>query len=200
MSRKKYVIFAFGAVFLVFLYLYSAMADKKENETSMPLAIELSSSATFESVYKTLPIKILIPKIKVNALIEQVGFTAGGAMDTPKNIENAGWFAFGVVPGEIGSAVIDGHYGWKNRKASAFDRLSEVKVGDLVYVSDNNQATTTFIVRMIKDYGPREDTASIFNSTDNLSHLNLITCEGIWSKEKQSYSKRRVVFTDKVIK
>lgn len=198
-ASRNYIFFALVVVSLS-LYFYFAAANKKEALASLTSAIELSSPIQLESVYeKGFPVQMLIPKIKLSALIEEVGFTSTGAMDTPKNRENVGWFAPGVNPGEIGSSVIAGHYGWKNKKASAFDHLSELKVGDLVYVVNNKHATTTFIVRSIKRVDPKEDPTSIFRSSDNIAHLNLITCDGIWDKNEKSYSKRLVIFTEKVI-
>ena len=41
------------------------------------------------------------------------------------------------------------------------------------------------------------DPNAVFISNDEKLHLNLITCEGIWSKAQQSYSKRLVVFADR---
>lgn len=145
-----------------------------------------------------LPVSLLIPHIHVETPIEPVGITSAGAMDVPKNIENVAWFAYGPVPGTKGSAVIAGHYGWKDEKASAFDDLHLLVVGDTIHVVDMSGATTTFAVREIKLYPFDADTAELFISTDGKSHLNLITCNGVWNTKLKTYSQRLVVFTDKV--
>lgn len=145
-----------------------------------------------------LPVRLKIPKIKVNAIVEYVGLTPDGAMDSPKGPANVGWFNLGYRPGEIGSAVIDGHSGWKNNIPAVFDNLYKLKRGDKIFVEDEKGITTTFVVREIRKYNPKADASDVFGSSDNLAHLNLITCTGIWNKVWKSRSSRLVVFTDKV--
>lgn len=143
------------------------------------------------------PSRITIPIISVDTSVEHVGLTTSRAMGTPKNQRNVGWYSSGVMPGEVGSAVIDGHYGWKGGKASAFEHLSQVKVGDKVYIESVSGTVTSFVVRAIKVYDLHADTTAIFSSHDGKSHLNLITCDGVWDATTQNYVKRLVVFTDK---
>lgn len=145
-----------------------------------------------------LPIRLVIPKIKVDAAVEHVGLTPQGAMGVPKGPANAAWFELGSRPGEKGSAVIAGHFGWKNGIPAAFDNLSKLRKGDKIYMTDAKGATSTFVVRELRTYGERDDASSVFMSNDGKAHLNLITCEGVWNKAKKSYSSRLVVFTDKL--
>jgi len=143
-----------------------------------------------------LPIRLTIPIINVDSSIEYVGLTEGGAMDIPQSPINVGWFNLGPRPGEVGSAVIDGHYGWRNKEVSAFDNLYKLKIGDKIYVENDMGDTFTFVVREIRNYDPEADTSEIFISNDGKSHLNLITCEGIWNESAQTYAQRLVVFAD----
>lgn len=145
-----------------------------------------------------LPVRLKIPSISSNSSIEYVGITAQKEMAVPKNIENAAWYELGPRPGETGSAVIAGHYGWKNGEVSVFDNLKSVAVGDLIYIEDDKGVTLTFIVHEIRTYEWKEDTTNVFTSYDGKSHLNLITCNGVWNKAEKSYSKRLVIFTDKI--
>lgn len=144
-----------------------------------------------------LPTRLKIPGIDVDSAVEYVGVTPQGAMDIPKNTNNVAWFNLGPRPGENGSATIAGHYGWKNGKASAFDNLHKLHKGDKLYVEDDKGEIISFVVREIRRYVPEADASTVFISNDGKSHLNLITCEGIWDKVLKSYSKRLVVFTDK---
>lgn len=143
-----------------------------------------------------LPIRIKIPAIKVDASIERVGLTLQGTVGIPQNIINAAWFELGPRPGENGSAIIDGHFGWKNGIPGVFDKLHTLRTGDKVYIEDNRGATITFLVREQREYGLHDEAADVFITSDNQAHLNLITCQGVWNKTKQSYSDRLVVFTD----
>lgn len=118
-------------------------------------------------------------------------------MDVPKGPNDVAWFNLGPRPGEIGSAVISGHYGWKNNIPAVFDNLHKLRKGDKVYVEDKNGATITFVVRELRTYDQNEDASDVFGSSDGKAHLNLVTCTGTWNKAQKSYSKRLVVFTDK---
>jgi sortase A len=144
-----------------------------------------------------LPMRLKIPVINLDVHIESVGVTPGGAMDTPKSMANVAWFAPGPRPGQIGSAVIDGHYGLKYGKASVFDALHKLRKDDVFSVEDDEGGVVVFVVRAIQRYLPQADASEVFVSNDGKSHLNLITCEGVWDAELQSYSGRLVVFADK---
>lgn len=144
-----------------------------------------------------LPVRLKIPAINVDSVIETVGFTPEGEMDIPKGPDNAAWFEFGPRPGEIGSAVIAGHYGWKNNIPAVFDDLNKLKKGDKLYIEDDKGAVITFIVRESRIYGKNEDVSGVFGSKDMGAHLNLVTCEGAWNDASKSYSGRLVVFTDR---
>ena len=116
----------------------------------------------------------------------------------PDEGRDVGWFKLGPYPGNSGSAVIDGHFGrWADGKGSVFDNLSKLRRGDRLYFADATGHATTFIVRASRTYDPQADATAVFRSTDGLAHLNLITCDGVWDKATQSYSRRLVVFTDK---
>jgi sortase (surface protein transpeptidase) len=143
------------------------------------------------------PVRLRIPVIGVDAAIEQVGITAAWSMEAPQKPGDAGWFSMGPRPGETGSSIIAGHYGWKNGIPAAFDRLHSLVLGDKIFVEDRTGTTTVFVVREIRVYGESDDASAIFGSSDGKAHLNLITCEGVWNKASKSYSGRLVVFTDK---
>lgn len=144
-----------------------------------------------------LPVRLKIPKINVDSDVEYVGLSPDGAMDVPKERANTAWFELGQRPGDNGSAVIAGHYGWNNRKGSVFDDLHKLRKGDKLYIEDDQGLITSFIVRESRRYDPKADSSGVFSSNDGKAHLNLVTCEGEWSEVAQQYSKRLVVFTDK---
>lgn len=144
-----------------------------------------------------LPVRLKIPGINVDVPIEYVGLTPDGAMDVPKEQANVAWFELGQRPGENGSAVIAGHYGWKTGEPSAFDNLYKLRKGDKLYVDDEKGVTHTFVVRESRIYDPNADASAVFGSFDGKAHLNLVACDGVWDKVSKTYSKRLVVFTDK---
>jgi LPXTG-site transpeptidase (sortase) family protein len=145
-----------------------------------------------------LPIRLEIPEIKVNSALEYVGLTSQWAMAVPTGPMNAAWFYLGPSPGNVGSAVIAGHDGWKDNIPAVFDNLYKLRPGDKVYVEDANGAMVTFVVSKLQTYGQNQDASAVFASNDGGAHLNLITCEGTWNAITKSYSGRLVVFTDKI--
>ena len=145
-----------------------------------------------------IPTRLEIPKINVDAAIIPMGVAKDGSMEAPSGPKDVGWFKPGPRPGDIGSAVVDGHYGyWKNGEGSVFDDLNKLRKGDELYIEDEKGAITAFVVRKILMYDPNEETSNIFSSNDGKAHLNLITCEGVWDSTQQTYSNRLVIFTDK---
>lgn len=145
-----------------------------------------------------LPIHIKIPKINIDSDIQYVGLTTEGTMDVPKGPNDIGWFDLGTKPGEIGSAVIAGHSGWKDNIPAAFDDLGKLEKGDKIYVENKKGEIITFVVRESRIYDPEADATNVFSSSDGKAHLNLITCVGTWDIVKKSRSNRLVVFTDKI--
>ncbi|MDO8499581.1 MAG: class F sortase [bacterium] len=144
-----------------------------------------------------LPVRLKIPKININAVIEQVGILPDGSMGVPKLPRNTAWFKLGPRPGEVGSAVIDGHINWWNGATAVFAKLNKLKPGDKITVLDDKKNAITFVVKKTRLYGAKEDASDVFSSGDGRAHLNLITCGGVWNKRAKEYSKRLVVFTDR---
>ena len=142
------------------------------------------------------PIRLKIPTINVDATIEYVGLDKLGAMGVPLGPDNVAWYNQGPHPGEVGSAVMDGHSGWKDGIPAVFDNLYKLKKGDKIYVENSKGEAKTFVVREIRTYDPEADASNIFNSTDGLAHLNLITCSGLWDDVAKNHSSRLVIFTD----
>lgn len=144
------------------------------------------------------PVRIQIPSIHVNAVIDQVGVMANGSMGIPKRPSETAWYKYGPKPGERGSAVIAGHVNWLYGATGVFAHLSSVKPGDKITTIDEKGVKTTFVVTSTRAIGQKEDASGIFLSFDGKAHLNLITCTGVWDAAAHVYSKRLVVFADKV--
>jgi LPXTG-site transpeptidase (sortase) family protein len=118
-------------------------------------------------------------------------------MDVPAGPDDTAWLDLGPRPGEIGSAVIDGHAGWKDNIPAVFDNLYKLNIGDKIFIEDASGMTLTFVVRKIRTYTSTADVSAVFASNDTKAHLNLITCAGAWNEATKSSSKRLVVFADR---
>ncbi len=196
LSRHTLLIVTLSGLTLSVALLFYFIPQGSSQNNSAPLTANTTALYRQEKSFG-LPVRLKIPRINVDAFVEYVGLTSDGAMGVPKERINAGWFNLGPRPGENGSAVIAGHYGWKNGIPAVFDNLNNLQKGDKIYVHDEKGATTVFVVRESRRYDPKADASDVFGSNDGKPHLNLITCEGVWNKVSKTYSKRLVVFTDK---
>lgn len=163
------------------------------NQTPTPVMADVE----VEVVEKLKPSQLIIDSLGIKADTVPVGLTKDGDMDIQNNPKLVAWYKFGPKPGEVGSAVVAGHYGWdENDDPAVFNDVSKLVAGDKISVTDENSQLRTFVVTHTKIYEPDEDAADVFSSFDGKAHLNLITCHGIWDKKADSYSERLVVFTD----
>ena len=94
--------------------------------------------------------------------------------------------------------MITGHINWYYGVTGVFANLHKLRVGDKISVLDNKGALISFVVRESRIYDATAIASEVFISNDGKAHLNLITCEGIWDRGTQQYSKRLVVFADKL--
>lgn len=143
------------------------------------------------------PTKLVIPTINLETTVESVGLDSEGRMDIPKQINNVAWYSPGVKPGELGSAVINGHVDTPQGKPAVFANIENLKIDDTIKVEYTSGESQTFVVTDVQSYSletmPLE---AIFNKKDG-SYLNLITCDGEWNRSKKTYSHRLVVFAKK---
>ncbi len=192
MTRKTahsiaFLIFALGFGLLTRTLVHGFYyAPEKEMAPPQPSFFLATSS---------LPVKISIPKINLEADVEQVGITFKGNMSTPKLVNNTGWYRYGTIPGEKGSAVIDGHVDNGFGLPGVFTNLKELAIGDEIFIYTESGSRLRFEVIGIETYFytdvPRE---ILFNKNDD-AYLNLITCDGAWLPEKETAEYRLVVYT-----
>lgn len=196
-TKQKQVIPLGTFAYSVLLISFTLIAPRLTLYSFAPINETPLNIAEVKKVEIKLPVRLRIPQINVDAPIEYVGLTADGVMDSPIVPDVTGWYNLGPKPGEIGSAVIDGHFGWKNGIPAVFDNLHKLSKGDKIYVEDDNGVTITFVVRNIRSYDSKADASDVFGSSDGKAHLNIVTCEGPWNINLKSRPSRIVVFTDK---
>ncbi len=182
------------ATFLL-LYGFAAKNTTPVATTAKPLT---TTEQTKVSTQPSLPTELAIESIHVAAAVNPTGLTPAGDMDIDENPKELAWYKLGPTPGEVGSAVIAGHYGWKNTTPAIFNELHKVVVGDEVQVLSKDGEKKAFVVTRTALYMPDQDATDVFTSNDGKAHLNIITCQGTWNDERQTYSERLIVFTDYV--
>lgn len=141
------------------------------------------------------PATIRIPRLNIDTKIQQTGLNAKGDMGVPTNYTDVAWYKHGTIPGQIGSAVIDGHVDNGLGLAGVFKNLRELKKGDDVYVITKTGRELHFIVEEAVSYPYKSVPLEKLFSRKDDARLNLITCGGAWIKAEKTYDERFVVYT-----
>ncbi len=134
-----------------------------------------------------------VPRIGVDATLEPLGQLPDGTIAAPDHFNEAGWFASGTEPGQLGPAVIAGHVDSRSGPA-AFYRLDELRPGDAVQVVRTDGSTVDFRVtaaeQVPKDGFP---VAQIYGPVPD-AELRLITCGGSFDYQTGHYRSNVVIF------
>jgi Sortase domain len=137
------------------------------------------------------PVRLLIPSLNLNARVELLGLDSSGAMQTPRNIWNVGWYRGGPSPGAPGDAVIDGHVGLPGSPL-VFSGLGRLAVGADVIVVLADGTRSRFRVSGVRSWPATSHPTGLF-SRDGRPRLSLITCTGRYDGGSQTYANRLIV-------
>lgn len=140
-----------------------------------------------------MPAELIIPAIKVKAKIEPVGVLDNGQMDVPRHTNVVGILHPGVIAGEQGNMVMDGHVDSYTGPAVFFN-LKKLKPGDSIIVRDINREKLTYIVQSVESYLTADAPVERVFGETNERMLNLVTCSGKYSRKKKEHEQRLIVF------
>jgi sortase A len=143
----------------------------------------------------SLPARLIVPSLKINASVQDLGINAIGNMQAPDNFVDVGWYKYGTVPGYIGSAVIDGHVDNGLGLAGVFLKLNTIQVGADVYVQTEGGDMLHFVVSNVQAYPYQSVPVDQVFAENDAARLNLITCDGTWVNGQDTYNERLVVYT-----
>lgn len=136
---------------------------------------------------------LAIPDIGVSTDIELLGLDPQGALMPPVDFNKAGWYRGGVLPGQIGPAIIAGHIDSVTAPA-VFVKLSAVTAGMKILVTLSNDTTLTFVATKsetaLKSQFPSSD---VYGNVPT-AQLRLITCGGTFNPKIGHYNENLVVF------
>jgi len=136
--------------------------------------------------------RLSIPSIGVDAKVGEVGLTSKGNMAAPKNFSDVGWYKYGTVPGDTGSAVLAGHVNNGLALPAVFAKLDELKVGDDIYLTNAEGLEMHFRVVGENTYPFDSAPPEVFTEGDG-KYLKLITCTGTWMKDRRTHDQRLVI-------
>ncbi len=138
------------------------------------------------------PTRLKVAAIGVDTSLETLRTGADGELTAPKSFAQAGWYADGTLPGDIGPAVIAGHVD-SRRGPAVFYKLRELERGDRIEVVRGGR-TLTFTVTSTAWYPKNEfPTDQVYAPTPD-RQLRLITCGGVFDHTLRSYKDNLVVY------
>ncbi|SET62870.1 class F sortase [Geodermatophilus poikilotrophus] len=140
----------------------------------------------------TPPVRVRVPAIGVDSELLRLGTDATGVLVPPDDVDRAGWFADGAVPGDVGPAVVAGHVDSVDGPA-VFARLGELGPGAEVLVDREDGTTARFAVTGVERHPKRDfPTESVYGPTPR-AELHLVTCGGEFDRSTRSYEDNVVV-------
>ena len=140
-----------------------------------------------------LPARVVIPRLGISSGLQRLHLRQDGELQSPSAWTEAGWYAEGTRPGDVGPAVIAGHVD-STLGPAVFYRLREMQPGDKILVTDVGGTVLTFVVSEIRSY-PKEEfpTDTVYGPTA-LPELRLVTCAGEFDYVHHNYLDNLVVF------
>lgn len=138
------------------------------------------------------PVELIVDKIGVDTSLYPLHLLADGSLQSPPKWQQAGWFAAGVRPGDIGPAVIAGHID-SYRGPAVFYRLTKLGVGDHVVVVTSAGSRLSFTVSGTQEFHKAAfPTDKVYGPTP-LAELKLVTCTGNFDRARRSYVDNLIV-------
>ncbi|MFF3622582.1 class F sortase [Streptomyces sp. NPDC002467] len=139
------------------------------------------------SLPPSVPDRIKIPDIGVDAPLDAVGLDAQGVMREPDfaKPKDAAWYEEGPTPGEPGAAAVVGHMDTPQVPKAVFFDLKRLKKGEEIDVHRADGTTAVFAVDEVdtfkKDAFP---TDKVYGDTHGKAELRVITCGGDLTKDR----------------
>lgn len=145
---------------------------------------------------RSVPVRIEIPKLDVDAKLMSLGVDGNGEVEVPPlhKADLAGWYKHGVAPGEVGNAVIIGHVDSRKIGPAVFFRLGKLKPGDRVEVTRTDGRVARFRVDGVRAFPKVEFPAELVYGPSDQASLRIVTCGGEFDKKQRNYSDNVIVF------
>ncbi|MFJ8741022.1 class F sortase [Embleya sp. NPDC127516] len=207
-SAGKLMLIAATAVLLGILMIkHDLSTDSGPPPQPMPAAAQPSTPAPMVPsanpspeqgspvMKRSQPMRIKIPKIKVDAPFIGLSLDDSGVLQVPPPADRnlAGWYQDGVTPGARGNAIVLGHVDTMMGPA-VFWGLGSLKPGDTVEIERFDGSVAKFAVDSVEVF-PKDDFPDerVYGKTTD-AQLRLITCGGVYDKKSKDYKDNVVVF------
>lgn len=140
------------------------------------------------------PTALRVPRVSLDARLQDVGVKDDGTVEIPDGAGQAGWYRYGPAPGaSAGSAVLIGHVDHRTGDLGAFAKLYEVRKGDDATVAREDAPPVRYKVTALevidKDRLPDE----VFRRHGR-PVLTLVTCAPPYDRERGGYQRNLLVY------
>ena len=153
------------------------------------------SAVTAPPLSRSVPVRLKIPAIAVDAPFTPLSIGADGRLNAPPvNDRNlVGWFQGGVTPGERGASIVAGHVDTKTGPA-VFLQLQFLRPGATVDITRADGMVATFKVDTVETFSKAKfPDKRVYADTPD-AQLRLITCGGNYDRKVKDYEDNVVVF------
>ena len=134
-----------------------------------------------------LPVRVDVDAINAHSSLVQLGLNADKTVEVPPVSQplQAGWYKFGVRPGEVGKAVILGHVDGGGQ-LGVFNKLDQLKAGN-AKVTEAGGQVLNFVVRQVQQVPKAQFPTQAVYGPSSQRELRLITCGGAFDKASGNY-------------
>jgi hypothetical protein len=148
------------------------------------------------SLRRSVPVSVTIPAIGVRSDLLRLGLNPDGTIQVPSLVtsaDEAAWYKYSVTPGQIGTAVIEGHVD-STRGPAVFFRLGALRPGNDIDVRLADGHTAVFRVTGVREYAKDKFPSTMVYGPADYAALRLITCGGAFDYTTGHYLSSVVVF------
>lgn len=148
-----------------------------------------------QTLPRSVPKRLAIPQIGVNAPFTGLSLAASGQLNAPplNNTNLVGWYKNGASPGERGASIVVGHVDTKTGPA-VFVLLRTLKPGSRVVITRADGIVVSFKVDSVDTFSKANFPNDRVYADTPTPELRLITCGGIYNRSAHEYESNVVVF------
>ncbi|WP_345701049.1 class F sortase [Kitasatospora terrestris] len=142
------------------------------------------------------PVRLVIARIGVDAPVRGVGLNPDGTVEVPSldRPEQVGWYRGGPGPGQVGPAVLLGHYD-THKGPAVFHELPRLHPGDRIEIGREDGSTLAYRVRELRQFAKDAFPTELVYGDTAGPQLRLITCGGTLAGNGH-YTDNIIVFAD----